>query len=150
VLVDRRVSLQEVLEATVAQTGCPPLGADDAHGDGLTDAHRITDRQDDVSDPHGVGVAKRQRSQAAGIDLQHREVARGIGPDDLGLEATAIGQFDVDVVGTVDDVMVGQDVAVLADDDAGTERCFSSRLGLRPAAATAAATASSVSTTPGR
>ena len=62
--------------------------------------------------------------------------ARSLGsirPDDLGLEAAAVGQLDVHLLGAVDDVVVGQDVAVGPDDDAGAQTAFTP-LGHLPAA----------------
>ena len=62
-----------------------------------------------------------------------RQIARLIRADDLGLEAAAVGQLDVHLLGAVDDVVVGQDVAVGPDDDAGAQTAFTP-LGHLPAA----------------
>ena len=110
-----------------------PLGADDAHRHGLADAERVAHRQHDVADAHGVGVAERQRLQVGAIDLHDRQIARLIRADHLGLEAAAVGQLDVHLLGAVDDVVVGQDVAVGPDDDAGAQAAFTP-LGHLPAA----------------
>ena len=60
-------------------------------------------------------------------DLDEREVARLVCPDDLTFERAAVGQIDVDVVGAVHDVIVREDVAVAADDDARAETALPER-----------------------
>src|SRR5204862_273840 len=50
-----------------------------------------------------------------------RQIGRGIGADDLGAERAVVGQLDLHVVHALHDVVVGQDVAILAGDDAGAE-----------------------------
>ena len=46
-------------------------------------AERVADRQHDVADAHVVGVAERQGLQVVALDLQHGEIARRVGADDL-------------------------------------------------------------------
>ena len=56
-------------------------------------------------------------------DLQQRDVGLGVLADELGLELGAVVQVDLDLVGAVDHVVVGDDDAFLAvDDEAGAER----------------------------
>ena len=98
----------------------PALGADDARGDGERQvlAERIADGQHPLADPRGVAVAQRRGSEVVGVDLEHGQVGARIGADDLGLELTPVEQPDRHLVGAVHDVVVGQDVAVLGDDEA--------------------------------
>src|SRR5438876_497790 len=49
-VVDRRVGLEEVLVAAVADAGRPSLRADNAHRDRLADAQRVAHREHDVAD----------------------------------------------------------------------------------------------------
>ena len=57
------------------------------------------------------------------IDLQHRDVGLGVGADQFGLQLRAVGEIDLDLVGVGDDVVVGDDDALLGiDDEAGAER----------------------------
>ena len=123
-----RVGLQEVLVAAVAEAGLRALGADDARRHGLADAERVADRQHDVADLHRVGVAEHERRQVLRVDLHDREVGRGVGADDLRGERAVVGQLDLDVVDTLHDMVVGQDVAILARDDAGAEPALDARL----------------------
>ena len=112
-LVDRRVGLDEVLEAAVADAGRAALRADDAHGDGLADAERIADGEHDVADAHRVGVAERQRR--AGCSPSIFSTARSLGasePTTFALKLRPSVSSTVDLLGAVDHVVVGEDVAV--------------------------------------
>ena len=65
-----------------------------------------------------VAVAQRGGSEVVRVDLEHGQVGARIGADDLGLELTPVEQADRHLVGAVHDVIVGEDVAVLGDDEA--------------------------------
>ena len=53
------------------------------------------------------------------LHLDQRDVGVRIGPDHLGAQAAAVGQLDRDPVGALDHVVVGEDVTLLVDDEAG-------------------------------
>jgi len=55
------------------------------------------------------------------IDLQYREIGFFIPPDELGFVGLLVGESNLDVVGILNHVVVGQDVAVVADDESRTE-----------------------------
>ncbi len=56
---------------------------------------------------------------AAGVDLQQREVLGGVGGEHLGGQlGVARAELDRDLLGAVDDVLVGHDLAVCGDDEA--------------------------------
>ncbi len=121
-VVDRRVGLQEVLVAAVADAGRSALRADDAHRDRLADAERVADREHDVADLHGVGVAERRaaagswpRSSAARD--RSADPIRPASPSKLRPSVNSTRMSDR----AVDHVMVGQDVAVAGHDDARPE-----------------------------
>ena len=115
--IDRRIDLDEVLEAAITSTASSTtLRADDPHRHGLPDAERIADRENHITDADVVRVAKRKCLQVVALDLQNGKIAGRISADDLGLEAASVRQFDGDFFGLVDDVVVGQDVAVLPND----------------------------------
>ena len=59
------------------------------------------------------------RGETGGVDLQHRDIGVGIGADDLGGELTAVEQADGDLVGALDHMVVGEDVAILGHDEPG-------------------------------
>ena len=115
--VDRGIGLDEIFEVVDVQVVAPQRG-DDAERDGLADAERVADRQHHVSDARLLHVAEHDHRQAPGLDPDHGEVGFGIGADDIGRRLAAIGQADLDLVGALDHVVVGQDVAVGADDHA--------------------------------
>jgi hypothetical protein len=54
-------------------------------------------------------------------DLQHGEVGLGIAADQPGIEVAAVAEGDLDLVSAFDDVEVRENIAVRADNDAGTE-----------------------------
>ena len=54
--------------------------------------------------------------------LMHRHVGALVRADHLGLELALVGEAHRDLVGGLDHVRIGQDVAVRADDEAGAER----------------------------
>ena len=89
------------------------LRRDDAHRHGLADAERIADREHDVAEPQLRRVAERERRSAwhVTLELQHREIGVRVLADHLRVDLGAVGERDLDLVGAVDDVRVGQDAA---------------------------------------
>ena len=82
-----------------------------------------------------VGVAERQRLQVRAPSIFSTARSLGcVGADDLRLEAAAVGQLDGDLLGALDDVVVGEDVAVGADDDARAEPALARGCGRAAAA----------------
>ena len=82
----------------------------------------IADRQDPFGDPELRRVPPRQHRQPARLDLQERQVGPLVDADDLRLELALVRHHDRHLrAGVADDVVVGEDVAVVRDDDAGAE-----------------------------
>jgi hypothetical protein len=54
------------------------------------------------------------------VDLQEGDVGLGIGTDDLGGDGLAVIHDDFDLYGILHDVVVGDDVAVRGDQEAGS------------------------------
>src|SRR3982750_139004 len=69
--------------------------------------------------PRGVIVAHRRDRQVRAVDLDHGDVGRRITADHLRLEGALVEEGDGDLVRVGDAVVVGRDVAVLRDDEAG-------------------------------
>jgi len=109
-------------------------GGDDAHGHRLADAERVADGEHDVADAQAVHLAEGDGGELVGLDLQDREVGFGVAADDVGLVGLAVVERNLDVVGFFDDMEIGQDVAVGADDDAGAETGVALRLSFRAVA----------------
>ena len=88
---------------------------------GLADAEGIADREHAVADLDLVAVGEGDRRQVLGVDLDDGDVGLRVAADDLGRQLAAVVERDRDRLGAVDHVVVGHDVAVGADDDAGAE-----------------------------
>ena len=83
----------------------------------MAEAERIADGDDEIADFRAIGIGDRQVDEVAGLDLEHRDVGAGIGADDFRLQRAVVEQLHGDVRGVLDDVRVGDDVAVLRVDD---------------------------------
>src|SRR5206468_12704039 len=105
----------------------PALRTDDAHGHCLADAERVAHREDNVAHTNAVGVAKGKRVKIGRVDLDERQIARLVGADYFRVERAAVAQFDADLVRAVDDVVVGQNVAVGRRNDARSEAALLER-----------------------
>ena len=121
--VDSGVGLDEIFVVLNAEIGAAG-GADDAHGDGLADAEGIADGESEIADFYLGRIAERNGGEMVGVDFQHGDVGLGIAADDVGGEFTLVAQGNFDVGGAIDHVIVGEDVAVGADDHAGAEAVF--------------------------
>ena len=88
-------------------------------------AHRVADGHGQLADLQLIAVAEGGGVQTLRVDLEHRDVVALGGADQRGLVGRFLGALflrhdvDGDLVRAGDDVVVGQDVAVLGEDDAG-------------------------------
>ena len=73
-----------------------------------------------VAHIEAVAVAHGDGLEAGGVDLQHRDIIVLIGAHHGGVISLAGVQRHLHGGGSVDDVMVGDDIAVLRQDEAGT------------------------------
>ena len=125
-------------------------GGDDARGHRAVHlTHRVADGHGQLADLKLIAVAEGRGIQAGRVDLEHRDVVALGGTDERGLVAllfAAVAGVDVDgdLVRAGDDVVVGQNVAVLRDDDAGTGGLLGVFLRAAAAAAVAVAIAEAV------
>ena len=124
--VDGHVGLDERHVAFVGQRA--PGRADDARGDREVEAEGRADGQHPLADVQRLGVADRDGGQVRAVDLEHRHVRARVGADDLGDELAAVVEPHHDLVGVGHDVVVGQDVAVVRDHEAGAERARGRRV----------------------
>ena len=107
-------------------------GADDAGGHRAGEPERRADRDDRVADVELVGVAERRGVRPGVSTLMTARSLFGSLPTIVaGARCRRRSDADlgaVDAVGAGDDVVVGEDVAVLAvDDDAGAGRAAPAR-----------------------
>ena len=58
------------------------------------------------------------------VDLEHGEIGLGIAADDLGGGVAAVAQEYLDGIGTADNVVIGEDVTLIAEDHATSQAAF--------------------------
>src|ERR1035437_1637331 len=115
--VDRRIGLNKgfvVFDAQIVAAG----SADDAHGDGLADAERIADGQHVVAHLHLIGIANGDGLQGASVHLEYGNVGLRIGAYHAGFILVLIVHDHGHGGGVIHHVVVGQNVAIRADDHA--------------------------------
>ena len=140
--VHGRVDLDEIVIGTGADVA--PVRGDDPGRHRPAEAERIADRHDPVADARPVGREADMR-EVGPFGLQKGDVGLGIGADDLGVERAAVIHDDLDAAGIVDHVVVGHDIAVGGDEEAGALRLAeAARAGTRLTALLAAAPAALV------
>ena len=96
--------------------------AHDSRGERLIQAEGVADGERHLADLQLRRAADADRLQQVGgrIDRQHREVLGRIGSDQATLPAGAVGEDDHGAAGVADDVVVGDDVAILVPHETGT------------------------------
>ncbi len=88
----------------------------------MVEAERAADGQDPLADVELVGISPLGLDLQIGLDLEDRQVALGVGPDQPRRDVVARAEPDHDLIGVLDDVVVGDDVAFcLVDDDARSQ-----------------------------
>src|SRR5437764_215581 len=124
--VDRHVGLDE---RHVAGFERAALGAHDARGGAVLEAERRADRQHPFPDLEPARVADPHRRQILGGDAQDRDIRFRVHAHDLGGVFAPVGEAHGHFARAVDDVRIGHDDAVRADDES---RAFTAhRLRLR-------------------
>ena len=106
--------------------------AHDPGGDRAVEAEGVADCDHGIPHLDLARVAERQRVQVLRVraHLQEGDVGARVPPDDLGVERL-VAEADRHLGRALDDVCVGEDVAVLVDHEAGASRL--SALALRKA-----------------
>jgi hypothetical protein len=87
----------------------------------LAEAEGVADRQHHVADRDLLRVGEADRREVLELDVQRREIRRRIPAHDLRRRGASVTELHLDRVGTGDHVVVGEDVAIGAEDDAGAE-----------------------------
>ena len=114
--VDAGVGLDEVLEAGAGQVVAAHR-RHDPRCHRLADAKGVADGHHEIADLELVAVGHRNGGQILGGDAHQRHVRIRVRADELGLEAAAIGQGDLHLVGVFHHMVVGQNQAELCIDD---------------------------------
>ena len=110
--VDRGVGLDELV-VIAAETERASLGADDAESEGVWQLERGADRESQFTNLQALAIPQLRDRQISGRDFQDSQVTAFVGPQQLGLEAASIAQFDLNPAGSIDDMVVREDVAFL-------------------------------------
>ncbi len=127
--IDGRVGLNDVRDAVLGGKGVlaadgeqASQGAHEADGHRVLQTERIANGNGNLSDLDLGGVRKLHRLQLLGIDidLEHGQIAIGICAHHFGLCLRAVGEDDADLVGVLNHVVVGHNVALLVPDETGT------------------------------
>src|SRR6185436_15429419 len=109
------IRLDEIFIAFRVDTGATER-AYDAGRHRMTEAKRIADGDDEISDLGAVRIGHRDLGEIRRLDLQHRHVRTRILANDLRGERAVVEQRDRYLRGVFDHVRVGDDVAVLRID----------------------------------
>src|SRR5262249_47929889 len=98
------------------------FGADDTRRDAPLEAEGRADSDSPFAHLHAVRIADGGVLQlVAGFDMNYGEVALAVRTDEFRLVLLGIvEEFYLDAVGAIDDVVIGNDIAVGVDDHAGT------------------------------
>ena len=121
--VDGAVRLNEVHGQGIGEGDLPILGADKTGGEGEGQlAQRVADGHHAVAHVQVVGVAQNHRGQPLGVHLQDGHVVAFVVADEGRVIGVAVVHGYGDAVGVFHHVVVGQDIAVLGEDEAGTGR----------------------------
>ena len=113
--IDRRVGLDEVLEAVDAEL-IASKRADDAERDRAAETEWIADCQYDIADLNRLRRGERDRRQVAALGFQHREVRLRIAAANARLQLTPVGKDDLDIVCAAEPDPAGKEFG--RDDDA--------------------------------
>ena len=120
--VDGDVGLNERRVVFVGQGAV--FGRHDACGNAVVETEGRTDGGHPFAGFQLARIAQLGHGQIGGIDFQQGNVGFFVCADEFGRVFALVVQRDFDVVHVFDDVGVGQDIAVFADNHAGTEIGF--------------------------
>ena len=126
--IDRRIRLNEILELLDSDVR-PVQAADDPGGHGLADTRGITNGEDEIADFEPTRVPERDPGEPVRRHRDHGEVEIWVAANPLRLQHSAIGERHCYVVRMLEDVIIGDDKALLrVVDDAGADAVYLARL----------------------
>ncbi len=118
--IDRSVGLDEVLIGLNTHVGAP-RGGNNADRHGAVQAERVADRNRPLPHVQFVRITKDRHRQVGYVYLDNRDVALGVAADNLGIVDLIVGKLDLDTLGIPHDMIIGDDITILADQKAGTK-----------------------------
>ena len=92
---------------------------DDASGNGRLEPQWISDRDDELTDSKWLRRRQAGIRKRGSLRTQHGKISRGIAADDRRGNGSAVNESNSSILNALDDVLVGQHVAVGRDHDAG-------------------------------
>ena len=87
----------------------------------MAEAQRVANGQHHIANACGIGIAERNRLQVLELHLQDREVGGRIRANHHGICRAPVLQQNLDGIGFMDDVIVGQDVTLGGHDHTGAQ-----------------------------
>ena len=118
--INRRISLEIVFVDGAGQI-TSSFGAKHPDGEGVVEFKGSADTADKFSHPHQTAVAPLHRGQTLNIGFENREVGLVVDPDNFEWQTAPIlaaSDYSIFGIGPRDNMSVGQNIAVLADDEA--------------------------------
>ncbi len=128
--VDAGVGLEVVLDRVDADAAAA-LGAEHAGRHAVAEAEGRADREDPLADARRVAVAEVCLLEVLRVDANHGEIGRRVAADDPRRKHPAVTEADGDRPRVFDDMVVGEDRAVVREDHPRAEAALD-RLGLGP------------------
>ena len=121
--IDGTVRLNQLHADAAGHSNLPVQGTDGAGGQGEGQlAQRVADGNHTVAHVQVIGIADDHRGQALRIDLQHRHIVALIKANDPGIVLGTVISGNGNGVGALHHMVVGQDIAVVRKEEAGTGR----------------------------
>src|SRR5215467_2654743 len=118
--IDRGIGLNEILEGVDAEMIAAEC-ADDAVRDRVAKAERVAEGEHRIADLHTIERSKSDRGKTLAVGLEDGEIGLGIAAADSGTHAATVREHDLDVIGSLDHVIVGEDVAFVAHNHPGAK-----------------------------
>ncbi len=115
--IDGGIGLDEVLVVRQAHVR-PTARGNNARGHGILELERVPHGKYPLADLDPIGVPQLRRREVLTFDLYHGEVRARVRSYDLGFVFVTFARRNRYFVGALDDVVVREYVAILAQDDA--------------------------------
>ena len=93
----------------------------DTHDDGLSHPKRVADREHDIAHLEWIGFIQQSGGEVREINTQDRQIGLWVGPDDFCGGGSSILQHHLNLVTAGNQVIVGEKIALVAQDDGGTQ-----------------------------
>ena len=95
------------------------FSADDTRRNTVLKTERRTDSNDPFPDLEIVRISLRYFRQIGGIDLNQCNIRFPVGTDNFGCEFALIVQFYRNLIGSLDNMRIGQNITVRTDNKTG-------------------------------